>query len=332
MLKFDFCKLLKTPRYTSPNIIVFRNGKFYSLVRDKFLSTRRSKGKGYLTIYVKNDKGKTTTMIVPYIICYLFRNDYLKHGKYEQNYFEYVDGDLNNCDADNIRANYYYYKILQHVSEDVVSVEMCGYEVLVNLDFYKNELHKYRFRKICNGNCVYFLSENSGKNIRLHQVVMNYYNPNMTITGAIDHINHNTLDNTIDNLRHINHIINSMNNMKITPMWNENNHSWNIRYKIDGVGYSKRFSVYKYKTKQLAYDEAINYIESIVLPQKREYLRSKDLQLKRTELNNLIKYFMESGMSKEVYNILANNNILVSEPINSGATIVDVGKLTSEER
>ena len=33
-------------------------------------------------------------------------------------------------------------------------------------------------------------------------------------------------------------------------------------------------------------------------------------------------------MSKEVYNILANNNILVSEPIGSGATIVDVGNVT----
>ena len=97
----------------------------------------------------------------------------------------------------------------------------------------------------------------------------------MTITGAIDHVNHNTLDNTIDNLRHINHIINSMNNMKITPTWNENNHSWNVRYKIDGVGYSKRFSVCKYKTRQLAYDEAMNYIESIVLPQKENSCKTK---------------------------------------------------------
>lgn len=284
-----------------------------------------------MTIYAKNNEEKSTTMIVPYIICYLFRNDYLKHGKFEQNYYEYIDGDLNNCAADNIRANHYDYKILKSVSEDVVLVDICGYEVLLNSEFVKNELYKYHFTKRHRNRCIYFASENLGKTVFLHQIVMNYYNPDELITGAIDHINHNTFDNTIQNLRHINHIINSMNNMEIIPRWRENRKTWHIRYRIDGVSYSKSFSVYKYKTKQLAYDEAINYIESIVLPQKREYLRSKDLQLKRTELNNLIKYFMESGMSKEVYNILANNNILVSEPINSGATIVDVGNLTSPE-
>lgn len=291
LLSFGFCKILKTPRYTNYNILVFRNGKFYSISSKKFLKTRRKKGKTYTTIYVKNDNGTSTTMIVPYIICCLFRNDELKHDKNRQNYFEYLDGNCDNCDADNIRANYYQYDILKINSEDIATVNICGYEVLLNLDFVKNELHKHNFRVVGEGKCIYFVCENWGKVRRLHQIVMSYYYPEKIITGAIDHINHNTLDNTIQNLKHINHIINSMNNMDIVPIWKQDKLGWRVRYSIDGVKHSKMFSIDKYETKELAYEKAMEFINTVVIPQKEKYLEKKDIELKIIELDNIVNYF-----------------------------------------
>ena len=168
LLKFDFCKLLITPRYTNTNILVFRNAKFYSLITNKFISTRRKSGKTYSTIFAKNDEEKSTTMIVPYIICYLFRNDYLKHDKHGQNHFEYLDGDYSNCDADNIRANYYKYDIIEYMENSDVVVNICNYEVLLDYEFVLNELHKYSFHVAPYINNVYFATESYGRPRKLH--------------------------------------------------------------------------------------------------------------------------------------------------------------------
>ena len=294
---------------------MFRNGIFYNYSEHRFISKQRSCGKNYTTIYSVNfNTGHCTTMIVPYIICFLFKNDYLKHDKNKQNFFTYIDGNYDNCDANNLRANYYDYKILNYVNEKTVLVDICGYEVLLNLEFVLNELHKYNFRAVNNGKCIYFLSENTGKNRRLHQVVMNYYYPEEVITGAIDHKNHNTLDNTIENLNHINHIINSMNNMNISPIWRDDSQSWHIRYKIDGVGHSKTFSVYKYGSKENALEKSIEFINNTAIPQKEEYIKKKDLELKPKEFDNLIKYFVKNNMVDKIFEILLENGL--SNPIN----------------
>lgn len=310
MLKFSYCKLLETPRYTNKDIIVFRNAVFYNYKTNNIISKRRKSGKRYTTIFTSNNNGNKTTMIVPYIICYLFKNDYLKHGENEKNYFEYLDGDLDNCSADNIRANYYSYDIVRYMSKDILVANICDYEILLNEEFYLNALHRYNFRPVRNNNIVYFVSENTGRNIRLHQAVMKYYYPNEMLTGVIDHYNHNTLDNTIENLKHTNHIINSMNNFNIRPQWNEDKQCWKIRYRVDGVGHSKSFSVYKYKSKENAYDNSIKYINDIVLPLKSEYLKKKDYLLKVKEFDNLIKYFLDSNNTSVIFEILNNYNII----------------------
>ena len=289
---------------------MFKNGVFYNYITKRFYSKRQATKKSYFTIYVKNSSGTYTTMIVPYIICALFRNDYLKHGKNEKNEFKYIDGDPGNCDSDNIVANYYDYKIIKNESNGIVLVDICGYEVLLDYDFYINELHKYNFRPILNGSLVYFICENSGKVKRLHQIVMSYYYPDNLVVGVIDHQNHNTLDNTIKNLNPINHIINSMNNMDIHPNWDEKKEKWSVRYKIDGVGHSKSFSVYKYKTKELAYKKAMEYIETFVIPYKQKYIKEKDIAIKKKEFYNLVQFFINNNMIEEIIEELFKSGVL----------------------
>lgn len=119
---------------------------FYNLASDKFIKKTRESNRPYPRIYVKNSiTQKKTHMVVPYIICCLFRNDYLKHQKKSINYFDYLDGNNDNCSADNIRANYYEYEIISRPSETEVCVDICGEKVLLNSDFVENELHKYNF-------------------------------------------------------------------------------------------------------------------------------------------------------------------------------------------
>lgn len=310
MLKFSFCKLLETPRYTNKDIIVFKNGVFYNYKTNNIISKRRKSGKSYTTIFTENNSSNKTTMIVPYIICYLFKNDYLKHRKNEKNYFEYLDRNPDNCDADNIRANYYSYNIIKCLPNNILIVNICDYEVLLNEEFYLNALHKYNFRVIKRKNLIYFASESTGKTIRLHQAVMQYYYPDEILTGVIDHYNHNTLDNTIENLKHTNHIINSMNNLNIKPQWSEKRQRWSVRYKIDGVGHSKSFSVYKYKSKENAYDNSIEYINSVVIPLKSKFLHDKKMELKIKEFDNLIKYFLYTDNKNIIFETLDKYSIL----------------------
>lgn len=326
-MAFDFCKILDTPRYVNKDILVFRNGEFYSLKTNKFLRKQQKHGKTYSTIYQPNKEGSPTTMIVPYIICYLFRNDYLKHGKNEKNYFEYIDGNPGNCSADNIRANYYEYEIVKYITDDTVIVNISGYEVILNINFVNNELHKYKFRPILNGCLVYFISETNKRQRRLHQLVFEYYHPEEIITGAIDHYNHNTLDNRIGNLKHINHIINSMNNMNIKPNWDETKQGYNVRYKIDGVAHGKRFSVYKYGSKEAAYEEALKYIEEVALPNKKKAIEEIDMKLKINELNNLIKYFVNCNMNNVIYEALINNGIQITSGDCGFTPIVNIENL-----
>lgn len=309
-MKFSFCKLLETPRYTNKDIIVFKNGVFYNYKTNNIISKRRKSGKSYTTIFTENNSSNKTTMIVPYIICYLFKNDYLKHRKNEKNYFEYLDRNPDNCDADNIRANYYSYNIIKCLPNNILIVNICDYEVLLNEEFYLNALHKYNFRVIKRKNLIYFASESTGKTIRLHQAVMQYYYPDEILTGVIDHYNHNTLDNTIENLKHTNHIINSMNNLNIKPQWSEKRQRWSVRYKIDGVGHSKSFSVYKYKSKENAYDNSIEYINSVVIPLKSKFLHDKKMELKIKEFDNLIKYFLYTDNKNIIFETLDKYSIL----------------------
>lgn len=140
---------------------------------------------------------------------------------------------------------------------------------------------------------------------------MDYYYPNEILTGVIDHINHNTLDNRISNLKHINHIINAMNNLAVTPNWSEERQIWLVRYNKDEHRHSKTFSVYKYGTKEKAYNEAVDFINNEVIPRKKEYLEEKDLNLKIKELDNLIRFFSENNMLDKIYDILNKNKITV---------------------
>ena len=310
LLSFDFCKLLDTPRYKNDNIVVFSNGMFYSLVSSKFVKKGRRDNKPHLCISIKNIiTQKETTMVVPYIICYLFRNDHLKHRERERNVFNYLDGNNDNCSADNIRANYYEYEIISRPSETEVCVDICGKNVLLNSDFVENELHKYNFHVHEEGRCIYFESATSGKTKRLHQIVMNYYCPKEIITGAIDHCNHDTLDNRIQNLEHVHPIINSMNNMDISPNWIEQKQAYRVTYRLGGKKYSRTFSLSKYGTKESAYNNAMKYVNDVVIPRKQEYIREKDYELKVQELDNLFKYFVSNGMTDVIYKILIDNGI-----------------------
>lgn len=225
----------------------------------------------------------------------------------------YLDGDSSNCSADNIIANYYKYEIIKYNQDKTVIVNIGGYETILNLDFVENELHKYKFRPILNGSLVYFISETNKKQKRLHQVVFEYYNPSEIMTGVIDHINHNTLDNRINNLRQVNHIINSMNNMNITPNWSEKGQRYSVRYKVDGISYGTTFSVYKYGTKENAYNEAVKYINEVAIPNKKKIIKEKDTNLKIKELDNLIKYFANNNMCDIIHQALLENNIVISE-------------------
>lgn len=310
LLSFDFCKLLDTPRYKNDNIVVFSNGMFYNLASGRLIKKRRKSSSPYPYIQVKNSiTQKRATMVVPYIICCLFRNDYLKHQKKSINYFDYLDGNIDNCSADNIRANYYEYKIISRPSETEVCVDICGKKVLLNSDFVENELHKYNFHIHEEGRCIYFESATSGKTKKLHQIVMNYYCPKEIITGAIDHCNHDTLDNRIQNLEHVHPIINSMNNMVISPHWIEQKQAYRVQYKIGGKRHHITFSVFKYGTKENAYDNAIKYINDVVIPRKQEYIRKKDYELKVQELNILVKHFVSNGMTDVIYKTLIDNGI-----------------------
>lgn len=310
LLDTGYCKILETPRYVNKDILVFKTGVFYNWKTKKIYFKRRPIGKTYTTIYVKTNDGFYSTMIVPYIVCALFQDDaILKHGKGEYNYFQYIDGNPDNCSANNIKSNYYDYDVVEYKDNNKVVVNISGYNVLLNLEFFNNELHKYKFHPISHGKCVYFDTSSWGVSQRLHKIVVDYYNPDKQIIGVIDHYNHDTLDNTIENLIPTNFVINSMNNMDYKPTWIESKQIWRIRYSLGGKRKSPTFSVYKYGTKEKAYEAAINYINETLLVEKREFIKNKEIDLKIKEIDSIIKYFLKNNMIDKLKEILLANNL-----------------------
>ena len=106
--------------------------------------------------------------------------------------------------------------------------------------------------------CFYAYLNIDNKNVGFH----NY------ITGfkMVDHINRNSLDNRLINLREVNHKINNNNRTSLVNTsgflgvsFNAKDNSWRARIKQDGKEYTKSFSLAKYgdDAKQMAIDYRI---------------------------------------------------------------------------
>ena len=90
---------------------------------------------------------------------------------------------------------------------------------------------------------------------------------------VIDHINGDTLDNRISNLRQVTRAINSQ-NMKGCPdrgvCWKKRERRWVARYQIDG----KRVEIGYYKTKELAIDAYRQATEGLSFTERHRGLQT----------------------------------------------------------
>lgn len=177
------------------------------------------------------------------------------------------------------------------------------------MDYITNELYKHNYNPIGRSR-AYFVSKNTGMKISLHQSVRKFYYPNENNTFPIDHVDHNTFNNTIENLQPVHLVINSMNRIDTNPRWEENKKSYRVEYVMEYKRYTTLFSVKKYGTKESAYKEAMNYINNVVIPKRKLYLETKEIELMKQNLVSSINYFLLNDRIDVVKKILLENNIL----------------------
>lgn len=126
LIKSGVWKYLETPKWTFKDIIVSNQGIFYNISNRKVYNYCFYNKSPYPHIRIRNNNNEIRVN-VPYVICTLFRNDYIKHNKKEINKYVFLDGNVNNCSVKNIRANFYDYKIVKNEDGNKAWIDIKGY-------------------------------------------------------------------------------------------------------------------------------------------------------------------------------------------------------------
>lgn len=149
---------------------------------------------------------------------------------------------------------------------DIVYIDVKGYEVILDKNIFDNYIKgkTIYIRKSSNNYYSYIFRDY--KYIQIHRLIMN---PPKEM--LVDHKNHNTLDNRIDNLR----IVDKFKNQQNRKGANKNNKSTGIR----GVSFNKRKQKYETyigvdgKRIGLGYYETKEEAEQAVINARKKYYK-----------------------------------------------------------
>lgn len=141
-----------------------------------------------------------------------------------------------------------------------------GYSTIVD-DKYYNDLIKYKWHVSKNSNNDYYARRRySNKLLNMHRIIMKLAGFN--INGfIIDHINGNTLDNRIENLRLANKSQNTINS-KISKhntsgfkgvSWDKSTQKWVVRIKANNIQYNLGRFIDKIHAAKVYNEAALKY-------------------------------------------------------------------------
>jgi hypothetical protein len=158
---------------------------------------------------------------------------------------------------------------------NITQAELKNYLTLDNETFtfyWKQKLN----RRIVVGSKAGYVRKDGYKIIAINKI--DYYEHTLVylyLTGIypdyLDHIDNNPSNNNISNLRKCSHQQNMFNQKKSTVntsgikgvTWLEKTTRYMVNLKCGEVRISKHFSVFKYKTKEIALEKAVSYLEII---------------------------------------------------------------------
>lgn len=114
-----------------------------------------------------------------------------------------------------------------------------SYHVLIDIDK-KEELSKYKIYTRSHGNKQYAFISKNGKKLFLHRFIMGLEKEEYSIHKVVDHINGNSLDNRVCNLRICSHRENAQNCRTTSRVvgvgWLKYNKKWTARIMINYKG------------------------------------------------------------------------------------------------
>lgn len=237
------------------------------------------------------NNGKATTIYIARAVLENFRN--ICFDKKNNYRIYYKDSDLTNCCIDNLIYEPYNldkpFKYEYVLYGEYGEVKINGYTVLLDTEFIKNELFKYKFwTKIAKSGAAYFLSTGAKKHSKsLHQLVVEYYRPKYEYYGkVIDHINRNELDCRIQNLRCISATVNSLN--RSGKLYSKTPSGYKVSAMVAKKQVNKSFSVADFNNEDECFSAVKKYINEAIIPAQEEYIKQ---EIERTYYYDLIRCF-----------------------------------------
>lgn len=202
-----------------------------------------------------------------------------------------------------VRKNY---DFQLYPDNDTVFVNIKGGKIIIDLDFFENIFVFYNWR-VRNGSHKKYITahtENGPKD--LHQMVIGYYCDEIDYFGlVIDHINGNTFDNRICNLRAITSTSNAMNTSRGGVVFEKKNNTYVAQKMLNGKLIQERFRVKNYPSKELCFEAATNYYKEEILPKIEVEISSIEDKRKNIEFERGLRQKTNNGEWNDVCEILS---------------------------
>lgn len=253
--------------------------------------------------------GNPTTVYIARAVLENFRG--ISFGNKNNYRIYYKDTDLTNCCVDNLIYEPYdpdkpfEYEYVLH--GDYGEVKINGYTVLLDTEFIKNELFKYKFWvKQTKSGSAYFLSTGAKNHSKsLHQLVVEYYRPEYEYYGrVIDHINRNELDCRNQNLRCISATVNSLN--RSGKLYSKTPSGYRVSAMVAKKQTNKSFSIADYASEEECFSDVQKYINDVIVPAQENYI---DQEIEKTYYYDLIRsfnHYIKSNNVELLTNIIKN--------------------------
>lgn len=219
------------------------------------------------------------------------------------------------------------YKYLTYEGEECVEFETKGknkYKVIVNKSSWEEYLSDYSWTAIVSKNRVTTKASINKQSQNLWSFIIEHEYDELDYWGStIDHINNNTLDNRISNLRIFNTA--HLNTTNVASKYKENDMQYihkqesvnftgyKVHYNLGGETYYKNFSIQEFGTKEKALLEAKKYRDIHVYQDRSTKVESLIKKCRDIEFERGLKNKIMAGEIEEIKEILMKYDLQLTD-------------------